>query len=437
MIGQALSQLTTLLLTLTVFASSPVRLTLRVEPSAELPGIPVTLHVEALNTSDAVASIPNSVAMQVTPGNGGAPFVAVAALRGEAGDTSFPGVSGSEIQLAPRERRDLTIWSALDVTLLTQDRRLFEPGEYRLRLFIDPALPTLDYLSVGALSGNEQLVDPIVSNEAVLTVLTPTGDDAAVFALIKSLNDPRGWPVELAERIWSEHPHSRYAPYAVPSNLADRTRQAALLRAAINKAPTSLIADWHRLYLADISNDFGSPSNEDELRRALAAAEYVGPLLEDLVKRARDPRVLVAARKMLAAVPSSDELVRYMRINRGELTDVEPEVVCTSSYANGRFVAWLSYYNPARTAKVLQVGERNKFTPPPFDRGQPTEFRPSYRPGLFKVVFTSPTGTWHVDNANLRIDPKKAPRVCPADMDEFYNEYYRGSRDWPEDAAPR
>lgn len=58
--------LLTAVLTLQSFAS-PVRLTLRLNPVAELPGIPVTLHVEVENPSAAVALVPNSVAMQVTP----------------------------------------------------------------------------------------------------------------------------------------------------------------------------------------------------------------------------------------------------------------------------------------------------------------------------------------------------------------------------------
>ncbi len=410
-------------------AASPVRLTLRLDPAAELPGIPVTLHVEAENVSNAVAIVPNSVAMQVTPRNGD-PFVAVAAFRGEAGAISFPAVSAPTIDLAPGEKRDLTIWGTLDSTLVTRDRRLYEPGEYRLQLYIDQELRNLDYLSVRTLAGHEELVDPIVSNEVVWTVSAPTGDDAAVFALIQSLGDPRTWSVELAEKIWSDYPSSRYAPYAVPSNLKDRAREAALNEAAIAKAPTSLVADWHRLYLARLRGDIRSPNDEAELQRALEKAQYVRTLLEDLAGHARDPRLLEMAKKALSEVPTRDGLVRAMRINRGELTDIEPEIVCTSPYADGRFVAWLSYYNPARNAKISPIGERNKFTPPPFDRGQPTEFRTSYRPGLFKVVFDSPSATWHIDATNLRIDPKKTPRVCPPDMDEFHEEYYRGSRDW-------
>lgn len=360
----------------------------------------------------------------------------MAAFRGEAGVISFPSVNDDEIELAPGEKRDLTIWAALDSTLLTRDRRLYEPGEYRLQLFIDRELRGLGYLSVQVLSGNERLVDPIISNEVTLTVSAPEGDDAAVFAMMKSLRDPRVWSAELAERIWSEFPNSRYAPYAVPSNLSDRTREAALLEAAIAKAPNALVADWHRLYLAELRDDIRSPKNDDELRQTLEMAEYIRNLLDDLVKRGRDPQLLAMAKKALSEVPTRENLVRSLRINRGELTNIEPEIVCTSPYANGRFAAWLSYYNPAMNAKLSPGGERNKFTPPPFDRGQPTEFRPSYRPGLFKVVFTSPTATWHVDATDLRIDPKKTPWVCPADMDEFHEEYYRGGRDWPEEEVP-
>lgn len=296
---------------------------------SELPGIPVTLHVQAENPSQEIAIVPNAVAMQVTPRNG-EPFVAKAAFRGEAGVTRFPQVRDPEIKLAPREKRDLTIWSALDSTLLTRDLRLYESGEYRLQLFIDRELWNLDYLVVQTLAGHEHLADPIVSNEAVLTVSAPEGDDAAVFPLIKSLSEPRGWDVDLSEKIWSDYPNSLYAPYAVPANLRDRNREAALLEAAIAKAPTSLVADWHRLYLARLRGDIRSPNDEAELQRALEKAQYVRTLLEDLVGHAREPRLLEMAKKALSEVPTRDGLVRYLRIVRGELTDIEPEIVCTS-----------------------------------------------------------------------------------------------------------
>jgi len=433
MIRQVSLLLLVLFLTFQAVAS-PVRLTLRLEPPAELPGIPVTLHIEAENPSATPATVPNAVAMQVTPRNGER-FVAVAAFRGEAGVTGFPDMRDPEITLAPGERRDLTIWAALDSVLLTRDLRLYEPGEYRLQLFVAPELRNLDYLSVGTLTGNEQLADPIVSNEAVLTVLTPKGDDAAVFTRIKSLSHPQEWSADLSEMIWSHFPNSHYAPYAVP-NTSDRTRYAALLEAAIAKAPESLVADWHRLALAELRDDLPVLRNDDDLREAIQVTAYVRPLLEGLVERGRDPQLLEMAKKALSEVPTHGDLVRSLRINRGELTDIEPEIVCTSPYANGRFVAWLSYYNPAANAKISPVGERNKFTPPPFDRGQPTEFRPSLKPGVFKIVFDSPSATWHIDATNLRIDPKKTSRVCPADMDEFHEDYYRGGREWPEDDVP-
>lgn len=412
--------------------AAPVRLKIWLEPAQTLPAIPVTLHVEAENLSTTQScSIPNEVALQVTPRTA-PPFIANVTHRGTIGVTSFDAVSGPEITLAAGEKRDLTIWASLD-SPLTRDVRLYRPDDYRLQLFIDSQLSELDYLGVQRLAAVESLVDPIVSNEVTLSVSAPAGDNARVFEWINALSDPLTWNSSLSERIWAELPESQYAPYAVPSNLNDSVREAALLEAAIAKIPDSPVADWYRLSLAQFRDNYPQVRTEEDLSRAIEMATYLRGFLTDLVARARERRLLDLARTALADVPSRERLRWMLQLNRGELTDIEPRVICVAEYPGRQSVAWLVYFNPALKAKVVPVGERNKFTPPPFDRGQPTEFLPSMPTAsyLFKVTFNTPTLTWHIDATNLKIDTKTAPHKCPDDMDDHYAEYFAGEMEWP------
>jgi hypothetical protein len=427
-----IKSMTNVLLTMlvaTAISAAPVRLTIRVEPAAELPAIPLTLHVEATNLSDAPVTIPSVVAMQVIPPEG-EPFVAVAGMRGESGATSFPG-ERFEVTLAPRETRDLTFWSSPDSALFGNDERLYRPGRYRFQLVVAPELMQLDFVGVKTLVNDAELTDPIVSNEVTFTALEPKGDDAIVFGWIK---EP---PVsDIRDIIWEKYPNSRYAPYNIP-NPDDYHEHIAFYQAAVAKAPTAVIADRWRLNIAFLKLvHLRSILTEEDLAAADVVMSEAGPILRDLVKRARDPQIRAEAAELLAKrVSTHAELEYWLRRERGEMTDIEPSIVCAGPDGQGRSVAWLTYYNPGKLPKSSPVGERNKFTPPPFDRGQPTMFKIYLLPECFKVVFGSPTLTWHIDATNLLIDPKKAPHVCPADMDEFYDEYFRGQRDWPDEAS--
>ncbi len=160
----------------------------------------------------------------------------------------------------------------------------------------------------------------------------------------------------------------------------------------------------------------------------------VEPLLKDLAQNARNPKIRSDAAELLEKKVLTREQLEYnLRRDRGEIRAIEPAIVCTAAYGKRGFIAWLSYYNPFREVQTIRVGERNKFAPPPFDRGQPTEFRLNARTEWFRVVSETPALTWHIGETNFRIEPARAPRICPADMDEHHGEYFDGSRPWPDE----
>lgn len=214
--------------------ASPIRLTVAVEPAAELPAIPVTLRVQATNPTDVPVTFGNVIALQVVPLHG-EPFAATGGPRTGA-VTSFPWMP-NEITLAPGETRDLTIWASSDTPFFGYEKRLWRPGSYQLQIVISPELARLRDMDVRVLADEVELSDPILSNEVTLTVLEPQGDDAKVYALIQSTEG--WWDAELASMIWRDYSHTRYAPYAVPQG----GNEIAAYEAAISKAPDAVIAE--------------------------------------------------------------------------------------------------------------------------------------------------------------------------------------------------
>jgi len=410
-------------------AAAGVRLTIALEPATELPAIPVTLRVQLSNLTEQPVTVINTIALRVAPAEG-ASFFAVAGPRA-GGVTVFPNPR-RQIILAAGETRDLTLWAALDSPFFGWDRRLWKPGRFRLQLLIDSELSKLSDADVTDLTAELPLTDPIVSNEVVFTVSEPTGADAVVYEWIRSAGG--SWSAALARRIWTEDPSSGYAPWAVPHS-DDPVARIAAYEAAIAKAPSSVISELWRLnashlallYVPRVTTEAQIDAVVDVMQREEAA-------LTHLAANARDPRVRADARELLKTrIRTREEILYYLRRDRGEITSIEPHIVCVSPAGKKGFVAWLTYYNPSRKLKVIPVGELNKFTPVPFNRLQPTEFRINFPTEWFKVVAESAALTWHIDGTNFRIEPSVAPRPCPADMDEHHDEYFRGVRQWPEE----
>jgi hypothetical protein len=67
---------------------------------------------------------------------------------------------------------------------------------------------------------------------------------------------------------------------------------------------------------------------------------------------------------------------------------------CVVANANGTFTASFGYNNPNAFAVTIPVGNDNKFTPTPQDRGQPTNFLPGRQVAVFSVTFSGGNLVW-------------------------------------------
>lgn len=73
---------------------------------------------------------------------------------------------------------------------------------------------------------------------------------------------------------------------------------------------------------------------------------------------------------------------------------ISPVLECVLDNGNGTFTALFGYFNPSDEAQDIPVGDRNRFSPAPADRGQPTTFTPGRTYGAFTVDFTSGNVVW-------------------------------------------
>jgi hypothetical protein len=74
--------------------------------------------------------------------------------------------------------------------------------------------------------------------------------------------------------------------------------------------------------------------------------------------------------------------------------DVRPVLECVADNGNGSYTARFGYLNENAAAITIPIGEDNKFTPTPQDRGQPTEFQPGRIVEAFAVDFDGSNLVW-------------------------------------------
>ena len=391
-----------------------VVLSLRVEPEEDLPGLPRVLRVEARNESAVPLELPAKVSMQVTPSSG-EPFIAYTFFRGLDRVTQFS--APHPIMLGPGEKRDLSFVPGATDAWFAADARLLPPGTYRLQLVADPGLDSgkMEERELLRVLDQPGLVSPVISNETPFIVQEPTGGDLAVWNRIRTLTAPTMWTVQLAEEIWRDFPDSRYAAYAIPSvNGREPEEAIAILQKAIARAPDRATADWHRLEVARQEMFRAARLEVTDLEGALAAYDRARTLLEVIARQSGIATQKERAAAMLDDIPTREEILRTQKRVRGESVDsrITIAVDCVAKTSDGKFIVWFGVAVDGTTTKTFPIGSANKFTPPPFDRAQPTEFRPGRRHLAFSVLTDEPQFVWHLDRENLVVRPRETEE-CP------------------------
>jgi len=399
-------------------AFGQLQVTIAIEPGSGLPGISPSVRVTARNSGSTPVEVPMEVALWVTPPAGDG-FYAVSGGRTDMRTLWLPREPDEQpVTVAPGVSRDLTLWAEGNAapTWFGVDRNLEVPGTYRLKLIVGSDAD--DAISHTVRTAPRPA--PIVSNEVTYTVLEPAGEDASAWSRIQEAKD--GWRLLLATEMWQSFPSSRYAAYCVPKPAgADYAAEIANYEAAIEKRPNPPTIDAYRLNIAlreiwQMSDAMSAGS----ITTALAASDRARVLLTALARDASDPDTRrVASEKLRNYVLTRDQIQHKIDVRKGVgPEEVIPLVSCLETRADGKKFVWFGYMNETRKAITVPIGAENKFTPPPFNRSQPTTFSPALRQLAFAVAADLPLLTWHIQKRQFQVKINDvAP--CPANLQEL------------------
>lgn len=391
--------------------ASPLHMTLSLEPAETLPGIPVTFRVSVTNTGSAAATLPQWVVLEVTPENG-EPFLTVAGMpRSLQRAAAF--YQGDRV-IPPGESRTFDFWAGPESPPWWAGPFWLEPATYSLRLVADEGLEKqeADVLTLR----EPHLIDPVVSNAAVLTIVTPTGVDAEVWTLAKAA-DNWDWHSMISDEVWEKYPDSEYAAYIVPreKNRGDVNERARLVDPLLERNPRGSFPDWWRLLDAQGHHKKMLRLMRTDPEAAFRESEVMRLHLEAILARDTDPGVKQAAEEIiLRDVLTLAELQDLKRRIDGGLP-VVPRLQCAKETGN-RLEAVFGYNNPNPFAVNISIGPRNGFAPEPYDRGQPTKFEPGSHESVVSIVIDGkkkdPTRTiaWTLDGVTVSAPSETAPK---------------------------
>lgn len=388
-----------------------VTATLAVEPESRLPGLYRFWRIGLKNTGPAAAVVPNRMAVQVLPA-AGSPSAVIRSFDVQPGHQDG-GPLMTPLTLQPGESHDLTHSLLLDELLRAATQSL-PPGSYSIQLVIDEALDPEHVPSTGKIADLPEVVDAIISSSVAFDVEAPTGADLEVWNILRTVA-PNRWH-SFADRIWRDHPDSQYAAEYVPyANGRNHARSIATYEEALRKKPHPDVAHEHRLIIAQHELDRGtaaieSSPNPDE---AVAAFTRARAYVDEVIRHARLPHQLETARSMRSHALSREDVVRTQNALRGIY---EARLVgyarCAEKLADGTFSVIFGSIVEGDKPFSYPVGTQNKFTPPPFDRGQNVTFTVGNKPSEFHVVTSEPELTWHLGKQNLVVKPRELT-PCP------------------------
>jgi hypothetical protein len=408
-------------LLLAALPAEAVTLRISVELPAELPGLPRTIRVLLTNTAGEPVTLPVRAALQDAPSEG-KPFIAYSGLRGEDRLRELP-VKGSLV-LAPGETRDVSFWASAGDGWFEADRRLLAIGTHRVQLVLGEGLDSVKLGGVSRIQDQPGLGAAIVSNETTYTVLEPKGADLAVWNLIQEKRQGTCAPA-VTEVLWRDYPDSRYAAYCPIEIFASddaspevtARKQIAALEAALAKNPDPLRADWLRLRVADSEISLGWALHDKDMNESLKAYGRAQVLIERLLRDSVPPQQAEAA-ALRPEILTRDFLVKLEKASKGIYDQtIKVRARCAELLSDGRYSVWFGHTNETPSPITVPKGPENRFTPPPFDRGQPALFPAGIHTVSFRIVTAEPHLTWHLQKKTvLQVKPAEVRR-CPEGFD--------------------
>ena len=80
--------------------------------------------------------------------------------------------------------------------------------------------------------------------------------------------------------------------------------------------------------------------------------------------------------------------------------ELKPVLECVDHHSDGTFTAHFGYQNKNAFEVTVEVGDNNKFSPSPVDRGQPADFASGRQRDVFQVPFNGNNLVWTLRSPN-------------------------------------
>jgi tetratricopeptide (TPR) repeat protein len=318
------ARLIVLLFTVAAFpggaAADPIQLRFSVEPAETLPGVPVTFRVTAFNSGTAPARLREFVSLHLRPAAGGQ-WTSLEFAGG--GEEPLPtprelrDPDSGYIEMAPGEERRFDFIAGRATPSWFLHPLLEQPGSYRLRLVTHGSDPRT----------------PIYSQEATITIRTPTGVDAEAWQLLRvprrSINSMLR---ERGTEICSRFPTSVYARMLACSEPPDNDPVVELQRLDLELArnPPVLFPDEFKsaMAAAHVLLMYRAIRHELDAQKAFEHARAAKGILEALVGKETEMELKnEASEKLEREVRTLSEIEAYVT----ELRGLAPEPLCERS----------------------------------------------------------------------------------------------------------
>ena len=294
-----------LLLPTAVYAAPSAQFS--ISPDRTLPALPVSFHITVVNPDNGSQPLPGGAVLLATPAAGEA-FIALADNLTLVKNvrTWLEGVD--RVNPHGRYAFDIPIDATLGNPSWFADPRLNRPGTYRLQIILTDASDATLRGATPATIWSRLSASALTSNEVVLSVDAPTGDDAVVWRLAAA--EARGvlgsnlWlgAGSLMKKIWLEHPKSTYAQYiAIRVPLPTIEDRMKAVQQVLTANPNGPLADWQQLQIALLEEHlYGSAQSRQADKATLTdhAGRAVG-LYRSVIRNAHSTRAKAVAQKKL------------------------------------------------------------------------------------------------------------------------------------------
>ncbi|HEV7486812.1 MAG TPA: hypothetical protein VGQ65_14135 [Thermoanaerobaculia bacterium] len=386
-----------LLLVLAAEAASgatSLKVALSVIPSETLPGVPVNVSLTVSNVTDKDIAISNRVAFGVKSADGSSRrltmYLPTQYWNGEvesAGKYVVP--AGGKIDLFMPVTEDFD-------SPLFAERQLNDPGQYDLVVSVK---------GTSGITGD--------SNPAHLQILTPTGEDQAVWKVLDG--EASGTEIKaLCTTTIQKHPASRYyqlvSPFCVPFATLDQYAHDVLqgfpsLTGPYLDAARFAVAGR---YLSAAYTAYGQ--NKFALAGSFSAAGQ--PIAQDLIDHPGSPFGPVAGAWTKRQLVTEDGWRQHFDRLWGPKAalSVSPSVTCVTDNGDGTYSAEFGFENPNNYDIDVPIGTENRLSPGADSQGQPTEFAPGAKESAFTLKGLTSAIKWTLQGKTVKASLAQSPK---------------------------